>query len=495
MKRTRALITEGRLTEDTAIASDVHLRRQPLALCLVVALAGQAGISDAAPHVAARVPLLGMAIPSAPTHATAQTWTVKNCNNSGIDSLRDLIENPMNAKSGDVVDLSELPGRCGMVDSVITLESEIVITQDDLTLQGPTQGTVTISAAHTSRVLHHTGAGTLALNALKVSDGYYHTAAHAYGGCIESDSGDVFLSHTAVSDCIAMSDNMNANGGGIEALTGNVTLIASQVSGNQTTGGSWGGWGGGIYSRGTTIAWYTSISGNLVHDGANSVGEGGGVATRGGITLIASTIDSNTGGYGGGLAVFGSTTIVNSTISNNTATSQDGGVRIVNPTALVANSTIAFNHQGSVAVAPTSGGVYFFADYGSLELQSSIIANNSAGAGNVPSDIYICPGHGSLVGAGNLVIASNVSNPAVITITADPKLGPLEFNGGRTRTRRLLSASPALGQGNVNGLSPPWNATDQRGIGYPRTTDAGSSADLGAVQFDTIFADAFDSFF
>ena len=91
-------------------------------------------------------------------------------------------------------------------------------------------------------------------------------------------------------------------------------------------------------------------------------------------------------------------------------------------------------------------------------------------------------------GTDNLVIASNVpSPPGVITVTSDPKLGPLQFNGGWTRTHALLPGSPALGMGNDTGSL----THDQRGVGYPRTSGPNATTDIGAVQFDTIFAHGF----
>jgi hypothetical protein len=139
------------------------LRTRTLALCLSAALVAPASIRHAT------------AAP--PTH-----WTVKNCSDGAPDSLRDIIENPLKAQSGDTVDLDELPTLCNMVDSTITLGSEITVNQKSLALQGPTNGSVTISGAGLSRVFHHTGSGVFALNALTVSDGYYHPlAAGAYG--------------------------------------------------------------------------------------------------------------------------------------------------------------------------------------------------------------------------------------------------------------------------------------------------------------------------
>jgi hypothetical protein len=89
------------------------------------------------------------------------------------------------------------------------------------------------------------------------------------------------------------------------------------------------------------------------------------------------------------------------------------------------------------------------------------------------------------------VLAANVIPPAgVITVTSDPMLGPLQFNGGPTLTHALLQGSPAVNAGNNNNVSPTGN--DQRGIGYARTSGPAASVDIGAVQFDSIFAGSFD---
>ena len=62
-------------------------------------------------------------------YAAPQIWTVKNCDDGGMDSLREIISNPMTL-SGDIVDLRELPTRCGMANSTITLlNGEIVVNQ------------------------------------------------------------------------------------------------------------------------------------------------------------------------------------------------------------------------------------------------------------------------------------------------------------------------------------------------------------------------------
>jgi hypothetical protein len=424
------------------------------------------------------------ASPSAP-----QNWVVKNCNDSGTDSLRDIVENqnPPKAKSGDSVDLSQLPTLCGILDSTITLSSELVVAQDDLTFNGPSKGSVLISAAGISRAFHHTGMGTLAIFGLAVSNGYYHGANDVYGGCIESDNGDVSLNHVTVSHCTVMSDSGYSNGGGVSAELGNVTLIASKITGNHAKVGpsdSHSGYGGGVYSHNWTIAKYSSVSGNT----AGGSGWGGGVDALGGGTFIASTIDNNISGYGAGVFIGADATILDSTISSNEANVSGGGIQVYYADPVIANTTIAGNHAGV-----KGAGVWLKGSPGmaKLTLQSSIVASNTATAASTPDDVYVVPGYGALAGADNLVVASNIADPVVITVISDPKLGQLQYNGGATKTQVLMAGSPALGKGNVAAL-PPTITTDQRGTGYPRTAGASMSVDLGAVQFDPIFADGFN---
>jgi hypothetical protein len=57
----------------------------------------------------------------------------------------------------------------------------------------------------------------------------------------------------------------------------------------------------------------------------------------------------------------------------------------------------------------------------------------------------------------------------------DPRLGPLQNNGGPTQTEALLPGSPAIGAGDPNAVSL---RTDQRG--FPRTTKG--KIDIGAFE-------------
>jgi hypothetical protein len=58
----------------------------------------------------------------------------------------------------------------------------------------------------------------------------------------------------------------------------------------------------------------------------------------------------------------------------------------------------------------------------------------------------------------------------------DPRLGPLQNNGGPTQTLALFADSPAIGHAN-NALAP---ATDQRG--HKRVEEPGEVTDIGAYE-------------
>lgn len=413
-----------------------------------------------------------------------QPFVVRNCDDSGPDSLRDIIG--MQAQSGDVVDLSELPVRCANVDSVITLTSgEISILQSDLVLIGPTKGTVTISGGHASRVLHHTGAGTLWLYSLHIADGESHTAAQVQGGCIESNGSDLRLYDSMVAGCTAISDTAYALGGGIGTL-GSLKLTRTVVSGNAARGSAASALGGGAFAMGGITTVESIVRDNSLDGAPGFITMGGGLFASSGASISGSTIAGNSSLYAA--AVFagaGQTTITNSTVSGNTSTGPDA-LRFVNADAVtISNSTIAFN---TMANTGHSGAIYFdgVSIASALKLQSSIVAMNTAGPNN--ADIFLYAGTIDPNGKNNLIMGSNLVAPpaGVITVMNDPKLGPLQSNGGWTPTHQLAADSPARNLGDDLAALD----FDQRGKGYPRTGT--SSTDIGAVQFDAIFVDGLD---
>src|SRR5213075_1032507 len=80
-------------------------------------------------------------------------------------------------------------------------------------------------------------------------------------------------------------------------------------------------------------------------------------------------------------------------------------------------------------------------------------------------------------------------NPAD-RINTDPKLGPLQDNGGPTFTHAPACNSPAIDHGKNFSAS----ATDQRGVGFARTFDSvivpnapgGDGTDIGATELQEV---------
>ena len=116
--------------------------------------------------------------------------------------------------------------------------------------------------------------------------------------------------------------------------------------------------------------------------------------------------------------------------------------------------------------------------------QSTIVANV------IDDDSYdvICGGGCTISGANNLIRSFAGATVPPDTLTTNPQLAPLAYNGGVVvgapghpatlpmPTHLLLPGSPAIDQGNnVEGLT-----TDQRGNGFPRIV--GTAADIGAIE-------------
>ena len=127
----------------------------------------------------------------------------------------------------------------------------------------------------------------------------------------------------------------------------------------------------------------------------------------------------------------------------------------------VFNSAIAFNVTGPLVPV----GVQF--NYGML-MQSTIVADNA------PLDVA----GDTITGSHNLIKNAYAgTNLPMDTITLDPKLGPLAFNGGTTRTHALGANGPALN----NGANPASYPKDQRGPAFRRVV---GMPDIGAFEYD-----------
>jgi hypothetical protein len=241
--------------------------------------------------------------------------------------------------------------------------------------------------------------------------------------------------------------NIDEKGGGIRNF-GSLTLVSTLVTANQANGG------GGINNAGDLTLINSTVSDNLA-DGIASpgldCGNGGGIQSGSGtLFILNSTISGNENvkgrARGGGIHIGCScqAVIVNSTISGNRAASKGGGDYghghshgggiYVWGELLLVNSTITDNFASG-----DGGGILVGKR---LDYINTIIAGNTGKRGNcvLIADDQI--DRDQLIGTNlyNLVPGGGCG----AAFTEDPLLGPLENNGGMTKTHALPADSPAV---------------------------------------------------
>jgi len=437
-----------------------------------------------------------------PLPAQAATRVVTHCNDSGAGSLRAAAAA---ANSGDLIDLR------GLICNRIVLTSGAIRLPDQfITILGAGESKITIDGNHASRVFEHrplTSApwplnnnATLRLRRLTVANGLAEDEFGVRGGCIDGAT-HVRLEYAQVHHCVARGTSIagggTAHGGGV-AAGGKIVMFHAAVFSNSALGTSNDSAGGGVRASDLLHVSYSAIRDNFVE---GEVGGGAGLGLfldhstvrnntatgniggitgfNGPVTVNKSTISGNVARLSGAMGSLGSgyaVLISNSTISGNRTMFGPAGFSLDGrggTSILVLNSTIADN-IAAAAFDPANpvGGVSHF---GPARYRSTIIANNFVAG--IPQDLWAQIAFGAVVlGDDNLIETSNAPLP-VDTIMADPMLGPLANNGGRTRTHALLDGSPAIDAGN--------NAHnflyDQRGPGFPRVK--GFRADIGAYEY------------
>ena len=215
---------------------------------------------------------------------------------------------------------------------------------------------------------------------------------------------------------------------------------------------------------------------------------------------------AGSGGGGGGIcAQFG--TIENSTISGNYSTNEGGGVNVRNGMLQISNSTITGNRTNYIA----GGGIQIRStrmNESSLILRNSIVASNRSRTGQgkdiLPPDTGTIAIEFSLLGdngsleaqfpeTGSMPDSNGNLIGGAIGGMIDPHIGPLQDNGGPTRTHALLTESPAIDSGNPNDAAGVDGVPsfDQRGVGFSRV--AGSAIDMGAFEMQQPLAGDFNA--
>ncbi len=232
-------------------------------------------------------------------------------------------------------------------------------------------------------------------------------------------------------------DNGNApgDGGGIECL-GNCQLTDCVLSGNKAFNG-----GGILSSDGNLFLERCTLSGN-------AAGQGAGIFLR-------STNSSNRLAY----------EFSNCTFSDNGDQGTDATVSmlVANMVAVIKNCT--FSGENPAINNAASGPINVDNNIFKTTASTTNFKINASNSGTTSNGFNL----------------SNRDDSATLNASTDrnntdPKLGPLQNNGGSTPTRALLAGSLAIDKGNTNLL------LDQRG--YPRPVDDPASPNVGTNNSD-----------
>src|SRR5262249_1098920 len=157
------------------------------------------------------------------------------------------------------------------------------------------------------------------------------------------------------------------------------------------------------------------------------------------------------------------------------------------------SSTITNNQADADFNGSGSGGGVRNEMGGSLTLQNTIISENSETVFVARFNVWVategnCAGRITSKGNNLLWVGNCTVDGPPLPPLADPKLGPLQNNGGPTQTHALLAGSPAIDAGDPLGCQDSLGVkilTDQRG--FRRTVngnrDGTARCDIGAVEF------------
>lgn len=275
-------------------------------------------------------------------------------------------------------------------------------------------------------------------------------------------------------DDVEVADNSGDEKGAGAFFDGcsNGSLTRCTVSGNHLAGLGVINRGGGLYlNSGNWTTTDCTFDGNTASDGV-----GGGLMMEGvgGLTLVRCTISNNVStapmGAAGGLGYAATLpgVAINCTFSGNTASVGGGGVGTISDLTFT-NCTFADNEAlGGV------GGAIFGFGVGTIELENTILAASALGANCGGVALFVSNGN-NIDADGSCALAGPADQGGV-----DPLIGPLQNNGGPTRTHALLVGSPAIDAG-ADVFCP---GEDQRGVFRPfdGVGNGTATCDIGAFE-------------
>jgi hypothetical protein len=268
-----------------------------------------------------------------------------------------------------------------------------------------------------------------------------------------------------VAGCTLSQNTATVEGGALRIDGGTVTVDGCLLESNSA-------------ARGGALA--NSLSGSLPpasvttlhsHFTLNSANGGGAIASDGILTVAACSLVANIANRGGGLLNDGGTlTLLTTTVSSNSGYQTGGGVEIDAGSAVLVALTVAQN------AASSGGGLFVATTANPVLLRNSIVwgntdlggaANDIGGENLDPSSSY------NLIGTGGSGGLSNGVNHNLVGV-ADAGLLPLANNGGATLSYALAASSPARGAGDPTLVGDPLFGFDQRDVARTNPVAIGS---------------------
>jgi hypothetical protein len=290
--------------------------------------------------------------------------------------------------------------------------------------------------------------------------------------------------------------NIHDNLGGGILNRGNLTVSNCVITCNSAPTTDWGtnvadpnfrfsrGFGAGIFSDASSqLALFNStISGN------QASGAGGALCTFSNAQFVAAgcTFSGNFAVYqGGGMNLQGSLgTLQNCTISGNSTPPEGAGSAVLTINFIGESASVTFTACTIAWNFGCTNGACILARRSDLGLTnrflSTLIADNEGPNFFLDGDVVLQSLGHNLDSDGTSGFV-NGANGDLVGTTASPigaKLGPLQDNGGPTRTVALRPGSPALGAAACTDANGAPLTVDQRG--FPRPQVAG--CDIGAFE-------------
>jgi hypothetical protein len=426
------------------------------------------------------------------------TITVTSPNDSGDGSLRWAVQQANQQDGPDTIRFDPDVFFPGLTIDLTSGELSLTDITGTTIIDG-SGASVTLYGTNSSRVLTVEAGVSAEFSSLTITGG--HAVFNSSVGYMTGVGGGIAnFGDLTVSGCIFNKNHATNEGGGIYNAAG----ARLTVTGGTTFSRNYADFGAGIGNRGElTVNDDSIVSYNAASDSGGGIGNaagtltvtsstvshnsavsnGGGIWSSFDMTISDSVLSDNSADQGGGIFALGDLLIDESTLSGNSAASVGGGIHNASGELTISGSTLAYNS------ASTGGGITSYSLTRPI-LYNTLVAQNFSRATVPPSPsdlgctVDATSSSYTLIGDGSGGLDPSLGNLLGTPANPlDPRLGPLQNNGGPTSTHALLDGSPAINAGDPAILPAP-DRFDQRGAGFLRVV--GGRIDIGAVEVQAL---------